>query len=321
MVIDVRETSEILKKAQNVLIISHKNPDGDTLGSAYALYYGLVSLGKKATIVCSDERPTKFDFYTNEHTKKSLLEIPDEDFDLIVAVDVADQALFGEVTVKYSKMIDLCIDHHPSNKLFAEKTCLIPTASATCEIMYDVLTEMNATIDILCANCIYGGIATDTGCFKFSNTTSKTHYIAAKLIDIGCDYATINREMFEKKSRARILLEQHVLNSMEFHFDCKCAIVEVSINLMKKLNAKDEEFDGVSAIPRQIEGVYVGVTLKEIEDGYKISVRTNQHIDACAICQNFGGGGHLRAAGCVIKGDFPTVKAQILEKVKEALAK
>lgn len=322
MLVDINTALEILKNSKNVLILTHKNPDGDTLGSAYSLCYGLLYLGKKAKVVCNEKLPKKFEFMLDENYPNELEQDFDlTEFDTIISVDIADPKLLGERLEGIGDKIDLVIDHHPSNTMFGKNTYLVDKAAATCEIIFDILNLLDIKISQIIADCLYTGLATDTGCFRFSNTSSKTHLVAAALIELNCKYKRINEEMFEKKSRARILLEQYVLNSIEFFYEDKCAIVEVSKDVMTQLNVKEEEFDGVSAIPRQIEGVSAGITFKENDIGYKISVRTDNTIDASMICQSFGGGGHKRAAGCVISENFETAKKMMLDRIKQEIFK
>ncbi|MEG1994133.1 MAG: DHHA1 domain-containing protein, partial [Oscillospiraceae bacterium] len=158
-------------------------------------------------------------------------------------------------------------------------------------------------------------ILTDTGCFKYSNTSSNTHIIAAHMIDAGASHAKINNELFDTKSKARLELEKEVISGLEYYFDNRCAVIHISNYLLEKTGASDEEIEGLSAIPRQIEGVEVGITLREKENGYKISMRTTAYVSACEICKSLGGGGHARAAGCFIEGNLEEVTKKIVSEV------
>ena len=309
--ISAKDVAKLILENDDILIISHKSPDGDTLGCAFSLYYSLCQLGKNARIECSDEFPKKYDYLYKEYSPKEF------EPKFIVAVDIADVQLFGKKTEKYSKYIDICIDHHPSNTHYANKTLLNSSAAAACEVMYEVLTELGVTIDKNIANSIYTGVLTDTGCFKYSNTSAITHIIAARMIEAGADYAEINKDLFDTKSKSRLLLEKEVINNLKYYFDDKCAVINISQELLEKTGANEFEIDGLSALPRQIEGVEVGITLREKEDGYKISLRTTSYVNACEICKALGGGGHARAAGCFIEGDLETVTKTIIEEVRK----
>ncbi len=176
MKINLDDVVSLIKSNDNFLIISHDNPDCDTLGSAFALHYSLCKLNKKSKIICASPFPQKYAYYISEANF--------DDFTpgFIITVDVADIKLLGSYTEEYRNKIDLCIDHHVSNTLFAKKTYLDEKASSTCEAIYDILKSLDVCVDSLIAKCIYSGIATDTGCFRYSNVTSKTHFIASELL-------------------------------------------------------------------------------------------------------------------------------------------
>lgn len=314
MKITLNEAAEILLKQDNILILMHKSPDGDTIGSSCALCMALRQLGKNANAVCSDDISKKYDFITEN--------VPYQDFkpDFIVSTDVADTQLLGDKLSVYAEKINLCIDHHGSNTNFAEKSYVEPNAAANAQIIKKLLELMNVTIDKKIANAIFTGICTDTGCFRFSNTTAETYRIAADMVDCGADNATISRIMFDTKSRARVKLERMVLDTMEFFADGKAAFVCLTNKMIEDSGAEESDTDGISAMPRQIEGVKAGVTMREKDNGiYKFSVRTAGDINASEICANFGGGGHIAAAGCVIKGDYETAKNKMTEAVSAAI--
>ncbi len=303
-----------LKKRDNFIILTHVSPDGDTLGSAYALALGLKSLNKKAYVVCSDDIPAKYDYFVK---KAGLTPI---EYETIIAVDVADAKLLGELYESCKSRVDLCIDHHVSNTEYAEKLYLDDKASATAECIFDILKTLKTPITTLMAECLYTGLATDTGCFKYSNVTVKTHLIAAELYKKNIDAAEINRLMFDTKSKARLQLEKMVLETAEFHFDNRCILLTVTDEMQKVSGCEPSDLEGVAVISRSVEGVLAGVSVKQTdEDTYKISLRTYDPLNASEICKKLGGGGHKAAAGCTLKGDLENVKAKVLECVKEAL--
>ena len=179
---------------------------------------------------------------------------------------------------------------------------------------------MNVEFDKDIANAIYTGITTDTGCFRYTNVTAETHRIAADMIDCGAESGMINRLMFETKSRSRLEIERRVMDSIQFYLDGRCAIAYATIDMMKESGAVDNDMEGVSSLPRQIEGVMAGITLREKNNGkFKVSVRTTDELDASAICANFGGGGHKAAAGCMITGTLNEAIEQMIEVVRQAL--
>jgi phosphoesterase RecJ-like protein len=310
----VKRAADILKKANDVLIISHSSPDGDTLGSAFALYRALLKTGRRARVECSDELPDKYNYI--------YVDMPGSAFtpDLIVSSDIASQNLLGENMEKYKDSIALCIDHHPSNTFYAGYTLLDTRAAATCEIMFDVITLLNVEIDQDIANCIYTGLATDTGCFRYSNTTPKTLRTAALMIEKGAQAATINKAIFETTSKRRMAAETMALASLEYHFDGRAALICITHDICEKTGVSEAELEGIPSIPARIEGVLAGVTVKEkSEDCYKISVRTTGGLNASDICARLGGGGHVNAAGCTVEGSRQEAKNSILAAVGWAL--
>lgn len=294
----LQETCRLLMEADYITILTHQKPDGDTLGAAFALLGGLESIGKTARVLCSDGFPPRYHIITGDYQPAVF----EERF--VVAVDIADLQLLGSLRADYEGRIDLCIDHHPSNTKFARHLLLRPEAASTCELLYEVLLAMKVTITPAIANCIYTGIATDTGCFRFSNTTRDSHRVAADLIDAGADYFPINRIMFECNSKGRILVECRAKGSLEYYYDGYCAIMYVTPAMLEGTGVSDFELEGFANIPRAIEGVEVGITIREKATGEcRISMRSSEKINVSEVCAMLGGGGHQRAAGCTIMGD------------------
>lgn len=302
-----------LKEHDNYLVLTHASPDGDTLGSAYGLKYGLKKLGKKVQVICPDEIPHKYDYFIDDSECDFIPET-------VVAVDVADIKLLGDMWERFEGRIDLNIDHHVSNTHYAKRLYLDADAAATAESVYEILDELGVEFDTKIANALYTGLSTDTGCFKYANVTVRTHEIAAKLHAIGVDAADINRIMFDTKSKGRVKMEMMVLNGAEFHFDERCMMLAVTRDIQKKTGCTKSDMEGVASMSRSVEGVLVGVAIKESEkDVFKISLRTYDPLDASEICKKLGGGGHKAAAGCTVNGNLKQAKAAILGAIKEAL--
>lgn len=310
--ISINEVADVLTKNDFFYILTHQSPDGDTLGSAYALLRSLQKLNKHAKVLCSDKIADKFSYLYSE------VNIEDFDAKFIVSVDVADPALLGDKLAVYKDRVDLCIDHHESNKNYADKSFVDPKAAATAEIMYDIIKLLGVDIDIPIASCIYTGISTDTGCFKYQNATARTHKIASELLELGLEAYKINRLMFDTKSKAKIYLEKLVMDTLEFHFNDKCALIYITNDMVEKSGVDDSEVDGFASMPKCVEGVLIGITIRQKGNNiYKVSVRTQDGIKANAICENFGGGGHKAAAGCSIEGELLEVKEKILKVCEE----
>ncbi|MBQ7106173.1 MAG: bifunctional oligoribonuclease/PAP phosphatase NrnA [Clostridia bacterium] len=313
-ILNLSTLCKFLKKHDDYIILTHTSPDGDTLGSAYALALGLISIGKKAFVVCNDEIPEKYNYFVKEANLKSI------DYKTVVAVDVADAKLLGSLYEKYSDKIELTIDHHVSNTHYAKNLYLDAAASATAECIYEILKKLHIKITPLMATALYTGISTDTGCFKYSNVTPKTHRIAAELHSFGIDAAEINRKMFDTKSKQRVELEKMVLETAEFLFDDRCLLLTVTSEMQSRSGCEPSDLDGVASISRSVEGVLIGVSIKQSEkDTYKISLRTYEPFNASEICKTLGGGGHKAAAGCTLIGSLSEVKKQIVDAVGKAI--
>ena len=312
--ITLESAAKTLLSKDKILILTHRSPDGDTIGSGYALAMALRKLGKNVKVDCTDPFPEKYSYFTDKLEKLEF----DEEF--VVSVDVADTKLLGEKLSGYADKIDLCIDHHGSNTKFAKEYYVESSAAAAAQIFAKLIGLMNVEFDKDIANAIYTGITTDTGCFRYTNVTAETHRIAADMIDCGAESGMINRLMFETKSRSRLEIERRVMDSMQFYLDGRCAIAYATIDMMKESGAVDNDMEGVSSLPRQIEGVMAGITLREKNNGkFKVSVRTTDELDASDICANFGGGGHKAAAGCMITGTLNEVIEQVVAVVGQAL--
>lgn len=305
----IKEVAALLNEHNNFEILTHNYPDGDCLGCGYGLCLALQQMGKNARVITTS-LPDRFNYLTNG--------IKNQDFNVeyIVSTDVADEKLLGGNRKKYQGKIDLCIDHHKSNCIEAKHKYIDGNSAAASEIIYEIIKELGVEITKDIANCLYTGISTDTGCFRYTNTTSRTMRIAAELLDSGCDSTYINKIMFETKSKMRVELERKIYDTMIYCCNDKCAIICITLKMADKMG--DDEMEGLSSIPREIEGVKMGITIREKpDDSYKISVRTDGDIDACKFCQQFGGGGHAAASGCAISGSLESV----IDKLKSAAKK
>ena len=310
-----QEAAAMLRKADKILLLAHQYPDGDTLGSNFALCQALQALGKTVRVLCGDPVPERYDYL--------CMGVPQPDFEpeFVCAVDVADAKLLGPVVqAAYGDRVDLCIDHHSTNTGYAKNTCLDASCAAAAMVVFRLIGLLGVSLTANIAQCLYTGIATDTGCFKYANAGALTHRMAADCIDTGINYEMINRVNFDIKTRERIELERMALQRMKFYHDGRVAVMVIDNDMVKQSGAKENDMEGLPPIPRQITGVWVGVTLRQKADGnYKISVRTGTHADASAICALLGGGGHNRAAGCSVDGTLEEATGAILQAVEQAV--
>ncbi|MBR3972256.1 MAG: DHH family phosphoesterase [Ruminococcus sp.] len=312
--ISLLSVAQILKEKDNVEILTHHYPDGDTLGSAYALCLALQLLGKNARVITSGTPAKKYDFLKEG--------VKEQEFNckFVVSVDVAAPSLLGENREKYENIIDLCIDHHKINSIEAKGKFVDAEAAAAGEIIYRLLKEMNVELTPGIASCIYTAVSTDTGCFRYSNTTPETLRIAAELMGITPHWHRINTVMFEMKSKEKLRLERMVYKTLEYFCEGKCAVIYTTLKMQQESGVPDGELEGLASIPRQIEGVLLGITMKEKEEGvFKVSVRSNEDINAAEFCARFGGGGHNAAAGCTVEGTLEEAKAKLIEAAEEIL--
>ncbi len=314
---DFQQTAAWLRTCEDALILIHHSPDGDCIGSGYSLQAVLQSMGKRARVLCADPIPARYDFLMPEE--------PPEEFEpqCVITVDVADPKLLGSLKVEYGSRVNLCIDHHVSNLLYAAHTLLMPDAAAACEILYRLYREMKIPFTPRIAKCLYTGMATDTGCFKFDNTTPETHIYTAELMREFPDirYGLINRNMFDVKSPSRLRAEMLMIGRMEYYLDGRCTMICATSDLFAETGMDPKDTEGMTNLPLQPEGVEVGITIREKEPGaYKVSLRSANDVNVSAICQTLGGGGHVKAAGCLLKGTLGDVKQRLLEAVEKGLA-
>lgn len=310
MLTDFSTAVSMLKNADKILILTHRNPDGDTLGSGFALLRALRQLGKRVKLLNADAINEKY-----AHLYEGLSEESFEE-EFIVSVDVAERKLLGDLMEKYADKVDLSIDHHGTGKLFAKKTYCESESASACEIVYEIIKALGVKIDKGIADCIYTGCSTDTGCFKYSNVTPRTHRIAAELIEYGADHSKINEKMFDTKSMNSIMLERMCYESLEVFGGGKVAVITVTKEMLRKSGTDKSALDAIKPITRQIEGVEIGLTVKEEDGGASgVSIRTSENYDASAICAHFGGGGHIRAGGCEIKDTPENTKEKVIDYI------
>lgn len=314
MIIDLKTAVEFLKNNDDFLILTHSSPDGDTLGCGFALCEALQLAGKNAVVRCGDKIPAKYSYMG------SICE-DDIEYENIIAVDVADAKLLGtDFEARFGDKVKLCIDHHGSNRLYAEKTLLDASAAAACEIILEVIKELGVSVTKTIADCIFTGLSTDTGCFRYANVTPRTLHMAAEMIESGAEHSKINVIMFETKTRTYVALERLALESMKMYLDGKCAFITITQDMYRRSGSDESEVDAIASIPRQIEGVVVGVTMREKKDGtFKVSLRTHEGVDASEVCAMLGGGGHPRAAGCTVSGNVNTARNLVISCIEKYL--
>ena len=287
------EVARWLEARDNFLILTHCRPDGDTLGSAAVLCRGLRQLGKTAHIL---ENPQVTEKYRHLHRGLTKDAIGTEN---LVCVDVAAPGMLQENAKNES--IALRIDHHGSATSFTELELVDPTAGATGDIIYDTLMELGVKLDKAMAEALYIAVSTDTGCFRYANTNAHSYLVAAACAQAGGDLHTINQEIFDTNSLARLRLQGWMVENIRFYRDGALAVCPLPKSVERQLGVTEDDMENISGFPRSIEGVKMAATLRETEDRVKVSVRALPGYDAAAVCAAFGGGGHKGAAGASMK--------------------
>ena len=310
------EAAALLKERDNILILTHRRPDGDTVGCAAGLCMALRQAGKTAYVLPNEDATALMVPYLEG------LEPPEPwEPAFVVSVDIAGVGLFPESAKKWIGRVDLAIDHHPSNEGFGAENCVDATCAACGELIYDICRELGEVTPEI-ALPLYVAVSTDTGCFVYGNTTGRTHRVAADLIEIGIPYRDVNKRHFRTKSAKRLKLEAVLMQGLELLQDGTLAIGAISLDDMAAIGATEEDAEDIAAFIGQIEGVYNSVTIRELKPGEcKLSVRTNPvKLNATRVCALLGGGGHAAAAGCTVFGSVQEARDAIVKAIETVQA-
>ena len=298
----------VLEIPTDTLIVFHRNPDSDAVGSAFALQRVLEQLGSPTRCICCNEVPANLQFLMNGVQESVLPEIVLSDFEpaRIITVDTASLAQMGEVSNLFGDRVDLMIDHHESDAPYGAQAYIREGAAATGEIIFDLIkklaSEERITIDEEMCIDLYAAISGDTGCFRYSNVTPKTHLRAAELVASGIDCADINRRLFENKTLERLRAQSAAISNMELFADGKIAVVTFPYALKAALGLDDDDLGALVDIPRSLCGVEVALCIRQPlpEGKFRVSARSNGEYDVADLCRKFEGGGHAKAAGCTL---------------------
>lgn len=312
--------SEKLKEAETILLYPHVLMDGDTLGSSIALCIALRRLGKKAHILIEDEIPSYLLFMEKDYctSDQNVLDKPD----ISISVDCSDIDRFVMRKEKFlTGKLRICLDHHMTNNYFADMNYIDVHASATGEIVYELIKIMGIEPDVEMAEAIYTAITTDTGNFQYTNTTKTTHLITAELFDIGIDLEKISVEVYQNIRHEKLKILNEVIGTIEMLSDGKADIAYATREMLEKTGARMDETEGIIETLRNISGVEISAFLKESKPGeIKVSLRSKTYGDVSAIAQTFGGGGHKKASGCTLHGTLQEAKEMISREIIAHLA-
>ena len=304
------ETAKMFLQKDAFLLLTHKNPDGDTLGSAAALCSALRRAGKTAYLFPNAEMTEKYrEFAEPYHAPAGYAP------DFTVAVDVAAEGLLPP---GFTGKVDFCIDHHPSNTHYAPKSLIAPGKASCGEIVLQLIKALNGDLSQEEANLLYVAVSTDCGCFVYANTKADTLRAAAELLDFGAENSRLNVKLFRKVSRARMKIEGMIYSGMEFYRDGEISVATITQDMLRLSGATEDDLDDISGLAGRAENAVLNITVREKENGEsRISLRSAPGVDSCGIAAVFGGGGHAMAAGCTISAPPEKAKRMLLDVIEE----
>ena len=305
------ECAEFLRRHDRFAILTHRRPDGDTVGSAAVLCLGLRAMGKDAHIIENAEVTARY-----RHLHKGLTKAWPEAGDILISVDVASANILPDAFRALEGKITLRIDHHQSAASFTAQELVDPGSASCGEIIYDVLAAMGVRLDKAMAEALYTAVSTDTGCFRYANTTAHALRTAAVCAEAGGDLFAINQTLFDTNSFRKLKIQSWITEHTEFLAEGRIAVCSLPQAVEQEIGADEDDLDGISGFPRSIEGVKIAALLRELAGGgVKASVRAVPEYDAAAVCAQFGGGGHRGAAGCTLNMSL----AEAAEAIKNAM--
>ncbi|MGM0880832.1 MAG: DHH family phosphoesterase [Bacillota bacterium] len=316
------EALAFIRSAESFLVVSHVQPDGDAISSTVVVGWLLQKLGKSAVLINEDELPSRLSYlYQFDSIINYKFAPPEQIYDAIIAIDCADFRRIGEVSGSFAREAKLLnIDHHPTNNGFGAVNVIRAEAAATVEILFDLIERAGISLDLDCATAIYTGLLTDTGGFRYSNTSPRVMEIASRLLAVGVSGNELADHLLEKMTMAKLKLLQIALNRLEFTDNLEIGWVYIGKDDLRDTGAVSEDLEGIVNYALNVDGVEVGILFKETEDGaVKASLRSAGKANVAAIAQSFGGGGHVRAAGCRLEGPLSDAISQLVEAVRKAL--
>ena len=323
----LKELAGFLKAAETILIFTHTNPDGDALGSAAALCRVLRKMGKTSWILMDEEVPEYISFMDTEFVTRDKECL--KDHDVSICVDCGEYSRFPALADKFDEgKLHLCVDHHATGDGFGDHYYIDPSEAATCQLIYKLIKELEAVvaesgetagqvalIDRQVAESIYTGINTDTGSFQYSNTTADTHAIASDLMTYGVDHTAINVKLYQTIPMTKLKIQAAILQKAELLFGGKVAVGYVTGQMLEEAGAVLDDAEGTIDMLRNIEGVEIAAFLKEKGEAVKVSMRAKSYANVAEIVSVFGGGGHVKAAGCTLEMGMD----EALDAIKKAI--
>lgn len=311
-----KKAKEILDKSEKIYVVGHQNPDGDSIGCTFALYFALKKLGKDIKVVMP-KFSDSFSFLPEINT--AVTSVTEESFDLLIAVDSSSKDRLALSDGDYNKAKHvIMLDHHQESSPYGDVRYIDSTRPAAAEIIYSFIEYLNIEMDKDIATYIYTGLMTDTGSFNYESTKPSTLYIASKLLETGIDFAYICKRLNDTIKEAKLKLIAKTIENMEVMFDGKLRYSFVDYETIHSLGLNDEESEGMTNYLRKVEGTEVSVYVRQREDkSLKVSIRSGGNVDVSEIAIKFGGGGHKRAAGYTMIGNYEEEKQKLIDVVEE----
>ncbi len=321
---DLEELSAELLSPADTLILFHRNPDADAVGSAFAMRRVMEELGSRAFCVCCDEVPAHLRFLIEDLQESVLSDAIPADFEVgrIISVDTASLAQLGSLADLYAERVDVMIDHHESGTPYASYCYVRAGAAATGEVVFDLVKKLvgegRIELDEGMCRSIYAAISGDTGCFRYSNVTAKTHLRAAELVASGIDCADINHRLFEGYTMEQLRARSAAISNMELFADGRVAVATFPYALKAALGLEDHHLDALVDIPRSLLGAQIAICIRQPapEGKFRVSVRSSIDYNVAELCEKFDGGGHARAAGCTV---FAADMNEAMQKLVSAI--
>jgi phosphoesterase RecJ-like protein len=306
---DYKKAADFFRNHDRFLLLVHEKPDGDALGSCLGAAHLLNQLGKTFHLINDDPIPSKFTFIPMSE-RFELPEGVDQRFDAVISFDCGDRKRLGRSGQLISDSANILnVDHHITNDRFGTENLVDTDAAATCQIVYKIARELGVDLDLDAATCLYTGLVTDTGGFRYSNTTEEVLLIAADLLRRGVQPYNVVDKVMETMTWPQVLLIRDALDSLSRDESGRIAWVSVTRELLERIGGCDEDVEGLVNYPRNVEGVEVGICFREAAPGkVKVSLRSKYVVDVGAIALEFGGGGHARASGCTVEGTIDEIQ-------------
>lgn len=312
---------QALHDAHHVLITSHANPDGDAIGSESALALGLIALGKEVTVWNHDPTPSTYEAFIAGIPWAVAAEPPGSNFDVIFFVECPTPERTGHDALP-SVPVHINVDHHLGNSEYGDHNWVIPHAASVSILIHELLGALGVEIEERIADALLLGLTTDTGGFRFSNTTASAHRAAAAMLEAGGSPERIARRIYESRTSGSVRLLGEVLQTLDLGFDDRVAFIVLTHEHLTRAGASRQDTEGLIDYPRSIDGVEIAVLFRELDgDRFKVSLRSRGTTSVESIARRHGGGGHRNAAGCELDGPLQVARETLRSDLERALGK